>query len=115
MSKPWSVTELEEMIPDIVARLDDAVTDLKRLGQESATKTHGYKLARARAMLNAIADGASNQDARDATVTVAVDEQMLAAQIAENSYADQRHVINVLRTQADLCRTMMVSRRESPG
>lgn len=113
--KPWSLTEIEHLVPQVFDQLDDAVSDLKQLGIEAATKTSNHKKSRALAMLAAIDSGAKNQDERDSMVTRDTQDEWLVAELAERAYNDQRTVINVLRSQGDLLRTMAVSRRESAG
>lgn len=114
-SRPWSVAEIEESIPVLVDRLEEAVTDLRSLGVDAAQSEWAYRKAKAIAFVKVTGRNAEEREAKallhqhQPGVTVA--DLGLARNLAENAYGNQRQIITVLKTEAELMRTLMVSAR----
>lgn len=114
--RPWSRSELEELIPKAMERLDEAVTELKRLGVRAAETKWAYRKQRAKCFL--MADG-KNKETREAVamelLTTSPGEggvhPGLARDLAANAYTNQRVVIESLREEIATLRTLMVSAR----
>lgn len=114
-SRPWSIAEVEEKVPEIVDRLEEAVTDLKNMGIAAAQAEWAYRKAKAVAFVKVTGRNAEEREAKallhqhQPGQTVA--DLGLARNLAENAYGNQRQIITVLKTEAELMRTLMVSAR----
>lgn len=118
--RPWSPAEAIEMLPEIVARLEQAITSLLSMGRKAAESEWEYRKAKAIGLLKA--DG-KNAEAREAQALltevkhggqkVTVADLGLRRDLAENAYRDQRIMIQTLDTEARLIQSLMVSGRGS--
>lgn len=115
MSRPWSALEVEEKIPEMVGRMEDAIADLKSLGEDAATKAWAYRRAKA---IGFARTSGKNAELREANCILhqiepgkTVADLGLARDLAENAYVNQRQIIAALRSEADLMRTLVVSAR----
>lgn len=113
--RPWSIVEVEEKIPEIVNRLEEAVTDLKSMGVDAANAEWDYRKAKAMAFVKVSGRNAEEREAKallhQHAPGVTVADLGRARNLAENAYGNQRQIITVLKTEAELMRTLMVSAR----
>jgi hypothetical protein len=98
--------------------MEDALTDLKTMGEDAARREWEYRKAKAIAYLKAKGSNAQAREAEalmtevkagDTKITVA--DLGLRRDLAENAYRDQRIIIETLSTEAKLLQTMVVSGR----
>lgn len=134
--RPWSLAEIEERgAPDIVERMEDTLTDLKRLGGRAASLK--WELERHQAVARVrvrpeFAGTRSSAEDRDASamlytfgpedfpggtsefVGLTVPDVGQAREIAGNEYDVQRSVLRALEAELDILRTLHVSGRQAP-
>lgn len=133
--RPWSLPEIDQAIPQIVERLEDALVDLKQLGEREATLKWSYEHHEAVARVNvrsAFAGEKSVKEDRDAAAILYVfraedfpggipdpsfvgytlADVGLAKDMAGNAYDNQRAVLRALQAELDTLRTLHVSGRE---
>lgn len=133
--RPWSLPEIDQAIPQIVERLEDALVDLKALGDSEATLKWSYEQHEAIAMLHARREFAGEKSAKEdresfARLYVFLESDFpagvphpsfvgqtlidvgMAKDLASNAYDNQRQVLRALQAELDTLRTLHVSGRE---
>ena len=120
MSKPWSPAEVEQAIPVLIDRMEDALTDLKGLGIRSAQLKWEFEGASSHARL--YVEG-SNAEDRKASLyryqfedgSTLIDKGM-AMDMSANAYADARTELRAIDAELAVARTLLVSARDyGPG
>lgn len=92
------------------------MTELKTLGEAQATAEWAYRKAMAMALVRVKGPNKEEREAKailcqDSPGTTVADLG-LKRTLAENAYSNQKQIITVLRAEAELLRTLMVSARE---
>jgi hypothetical protein len=117
VTRPWSGIEIEVKMAQVIEDQDDAVAEMKRLGEKYAQARRDYEVKKAQTFLATKA--ASNTDkASEATATEAAADLRMAKDIAESNFVTQRAVVATLQSQADTLRSLARSSRDatdSPG
>ena len=112
MSRPWSPAELEERAFKIRREIDEVVTSLLQLASGQAGAVRDYKLAKAKAFLEARARHPKDTvDERRARVDEQTADLEFEATVAEEAYRTARERLRVGLAEIDLLRTMIVSHR----
>lgn len=118
-SRPWSGLEVDVAMRQLVAKLDEAVTDYRDIARQSADATHAAKLYEARAYAKAkVEPGLTSEALRKAWVYEQTHEAQHDADLADAAMAAQRLLITSMHHQADLLRSLARGNRdmmESPG
>lgn len=122
--RPWSVAEIEAMIPTAYERLEECAQELKSLGARSAELTWEYERreAIARVHVRAKLEGEkSAAEDRKALATLHVFEDGtdlaewgMSRDLAKNAYADQRKILDAADTELKVLQTLHVSARKMP-
>jgi len=110
MSQPWSPIEVERKMAALIEDLDEAVLELKNITLHAASCKHSYELASARAFVTHRSVGAAQQEASQKALIDCADEHLdhlMAEGVAKSAYKR----IDVLKAQADLMRSLLVSSR----
>lgn len=114
-TRPWSITEVEQQIPEMIERIEDAIGELRQTGQHKAETEWAYRKAKARALVTVKGPNADHREAaailHQVSPGVTVGDLGFARDLAEVAYTTQRSVIRALQTEAELMRTMMVTAR----
>lgn len=133
--RPWSLPEIDQAIPQLVERLEDALVALKNLGETEATLKWSFEQHQAIARVKVrpqFAGEKSAKEDRDAAAVlytfVAEDfpsgppspsfvgltliDVGMAKDMASNAYDNQRAVLRALQAELDTLRTLHVSGRE---
>lgn len=120
MDNIWSPLEVQQRAQQAVAYRDEAVADLYELGKIEAEAKRQLRIGRAQAnarMNHAIRhkmeDAPTNAEARKIWVENATVDAEYAADLAGVTYWSQREVIKQHSDVIELCRTLIVSHRES--
>lgn len=111
-SRPWSPTEVEEQMVAIIDRLDEAVTELPTYAAEAGAAKVDYDLAHAKAMLRSkYEEDLKTVADREAWALLCVEFQYATRIDAETRFDTAKRVIDVLKAQSDLLRSLLVSAR----
>lgn len=133
--RPWSLPEIDLLIPQVVERLEDALIELKVLGEQEALLKWRFEeyQARARVLVRPMFAGEkSAKEDRDSAALEYVFEADdfargapdpnfvgqtlidvgMARDLASNAYDNQRAELRALQAELDTLRTLHVSGRE---
>lgn len=110
MSEPWSPIEVERKMAALINDLDDAVVELKNITLHAASCKHVYELESAKSFVKHRSVGAAQQEAGQKALIDCADshlDHLMAEGVAKAAYKR----IDVLKAQADLMRSLLVSSR----
>lgn len=109
---------------EVIERLDEAIVEMKDLGEDSARAAHAFekKMAglrlKARVSQELMQHGKPTATEKEAWAFLQADVESLQADIAKNAFATQRTVINALMAESETLRSLARSSRDmhdSPG
>jgi hypothetical protein len=99
----------------MIDRLEEAIGELRLIGQRKAETEWTYRKAKARALVTVKGPNAEHREAaailHQVSPGVTVADLGYERDLAEVGYNTQRSVIRALQTEAELMRTMIVSAR----
>lgn len=110
--RPWSPAEAEQRLNEIIGELGEAVTNLRSIAIDAARKEHEFKLLESKEYAALRSMGVP---VGEATKTVlnseAVAEAHLAHVLSEAVAKSSYKYVDVLKSQADGLRSLLVSAR----
>lgn len=114
--RPWSDREMLPVMQQVHRRMEDELSTLKALGQKRAQARDALNRSRAHWWLvcKQQRTDMTSDKLREAWVIdqTEVGDLMLACDLAETIYDDQRATIRALQSDIDLLRSMVASARE---
>lgn len=124
MSRPWSPAEVEQKVPELSERLNDAVTLLQAQGIAAAMTEWDYRAQMAKAQVRASSEGKNADERNGLAIGYLVEGKCkvsgyehlhagIARDLARNAYSDSRHVINAIQSEMDIARTLLASARRA--
>ena len=113
VTQPWGPVEIEVKMAQVIEAQDDAVAEMKALGEAFATKRRDYEKLKNRTLLSLVGDPNYKTDAlRLAKATLEAADARYEKDLAEGAWNTQREVVKVLISQADTLRSLARSSRD---
>lgn len=119
MTRPWSPQEVEERLHSAVDKLDDAVLEFKGCAEKAGRSKAHYEVGMAKALLTSRVKNRyeSGKDwpvgMHEAWALVECEELRMDMEMASAHFAAQRQVLETLRTQCEVLRTLLVQARST--
>lgn len=114
----WSPQQVDERIEGAIERLEELVTDLRPLAEAAGDAKVAYELAFSKALLVArrilVAGKKPSEVEAKAEATTNTADEYAARVKAETDFDTHKRVLDVVRAQCDLLRTLAASRRAAP-
>lgn len=107
--EPLSQHDVERNLVELSAELSQATSDLYSATRKAAVARHAYRVAHARAFL----DATGTEKARDATATIASSDQLLDRELACAVEDQLKVACSNLRAQLEGMRSLNTNLREA--
>lgn len=108
--RPWSPAEAEMKLAHIVDVLDSQISEVRDLAIEAAEREHDFKMAEAKEYASMRLMGVSAADASKRVITK-VEAEHLAHVTSEALARSKYKQIDLLKSQCDALRSLLVSAR----